>query len=149
MVEQCIISKIEEALKPEEKEIIERIIREEISKAEKTFSCALRDIERSQSIGDLTYNSLKFLNLFYDTLRIITDKTWMRLYYHLRPRGILIRDWKYYIFTRLEQFSISMLNYAMERAKNIAQNLGVESITVTVSIEVTGVSFQFSFTTKL
>lgn len=149
--ESCILSEIDEALTTEEKRYIERIIEEEISRSERTFKCALRDIERSVSLGELTYNLGKFSDISFLTLRKITDRiwTWRSLWRRLALKGISKGDFMYYIFTKLEKFFIPMLNDAIERAKSIGQNLGVESITVSTSVGVSGISIQMSFTTKI
>ena len=149
--ESCILGEIEEVLTPEERKMIEEIIETELSKSRRALNCALQDIERSKSLGELTYNLNKFSDMYFLTLRKITDEiwTWRNLWRRLRPRRISRIDFMYYISAKLEKFVIPMLSEAIEKAKSIGQNLGIESITVSISVGISGPSIQMSFTTKI
>ena len=73
--ESCILGEIEEVLTPEERKMIEEIIETELSKSRRALNCALQDIERSKSLGELTYNLNKFSDMYFLTLRKITMRS--------------------------------------------------------------------------
>lgn len=77
--ESCILSEIDRALTDEMKKEMEDILKQEISKSEKTFGCILRDIECSESLGELTYNFRKFSEIYFLTLEKITNILWLRI----------------------------------------------------------------------
>lgn len=146
---KCIVSRINEALTEDDRAIINRLIEEEIYRAEKVFNCALRDLEKSETLGDYLFNLNKINNIFFDTWKSIADKRWSNLRFKLIRRGITKREFMYFLSIKLEKFLLPHLNRAMELAKSIGQKLGVETITVAMSLGVTGISIQIGVTVKV
>ena len=74
----CVIRKVEEVLgKPVSYELKKYILRE-FENAEKTFECALRDIEKAGSSEELLLGFMEFTNTLQLVLRDIIDNAWKK-----------------------------------------------------------------------
>lgn len=162
---QCILRTIDEALKPEEKEEIRRIVYEELEHFMGCLRQSLQDLEKSESIGQLTFKMEKFssiCSLMYDSIMHkifkkidlidLAERLRLRVPYLWRyPLNIVYNSLKtfvIYIFEdAFEKFHEMAIDEAISIAKRIGSKFGLDNIGITVGIStgLTGISFTIQF----
>ena len=162
---QCILKTIDEALKPEEKEEIRRIVYEELEHFTGCLRQTLQDLESSESIGQLTFKMEKFssiCSLMYDSIMYkilkkidlidLAERLRLRVPYPWRyPFGVVYDWFKTFVIhmfkDAFEKFHEMAIDKAISIAKRIGSKFGLDTVGITVGIStgLTGVSFTIQF----